>query len=64
MAPAPPKIGYNLQGSPPTAAPGRKQALTRLLQPSLSGYACVSVLVTASERPGLDSVRETLGASM
>jgi len=40
----------------------RNSALTRLLQPSLSGYACVSVLVTASERPGVDSARETLEA--
>ena len=38
----------------------RNSALTRLLRPSLSGYAAVSVLVTAPARPGVDSARETL----
>ena len=36
--------------NPQLSDPIPNQALTRLLQPSLSGYACVSVLVTASER--------------
>ena len=40
----------------------RNSALTRLLQPSLSGYAAVCVLVNASVRPGVDSGRETLEA--